>query len=332
VWPQTRGTSPVGSPASRAPFRYWVQHQFPLPFMTTLYTQQDTNIRKTWLLITVFFVLIIGLGFLFSQVYGSSEILYIAVALSIGMNIMAYWKSDAIALALSHAQPIKRAGNEYVYRIIENLCITAGLPMPRMYIIQSQQINAFATGRNPQHSAIAITTGAIEKLKNEELQGVLAHELSHVGNRDILISSVVVVLSGLIAILGDWFLRISFWGGRGNDDNKSGGAILLVIGLIAAILAPIAATMIQLAVSRKREFLADASGALLTRYPDGLANALEKISQEEIPFRYAHNATAHLFISSPFKGKEGTSWFTKLFMTHPPLQERIKILRGMDIK
>lgn len=296
-----------------------------------LYTQQSVNIRKTWFLMTVFLVLIIFLGWLFGTIQGSPEILYIAVALSVGMNIMAYWKSDAIALAMSHAQPIKREGHEYVYRLVENLCITAGLPMPRMYIINSPQINAFATGRDPKHSAIAVTTGAIEKLENEELQGVLAHELAHIGNRDILISSVVVVLSGLIAILADWFLRISFWSGRGSDDNKNGGAILIVIGLMAAILAPLAASMIQMAVSRKREFLADASGALLTRYPDGLANALEKISKEEVPLRHAHNATAHLFISSPFKGKEGASWFTKLFMTHPPIQERIKILRGMRV-
>ncbi|OGM97577.1 MAG: zinc metalloprotease HtpX [Candidatus Yanofskybacteria bacterium RIFCSPHIGHO2_01_FULL_41_21] len=299
--------------------------------MATLYTQQDSNIRKTWLLMTVFLVLIIAFGFLFSQIYGSPEILYIAVILSIGMNVVAYWKSDTIALAMSHAKPIKREGNEYIYRMIENLSITAGLPMPRVYIIESDQINAFATGRDPKHSAIAVTQGALTKLENEELEGVLAHELSHIGNRDILISTVVVVLSGLIAIMADWFLRISFWGGRSSDDNKSGGAILLVVGLIAAILAPLAATIIQLAVSRKREFLADASGALLTRYPDGLANALEKIGKEEIPLKFAHNATAHLFISNPFKGKEGTSWFTRLFLTHPPIQERIKILRNMSV-
>jgi len=279
---------------------------------------------------TVFLVLIIAFGFLFSQIYGSPIILYIAVALSIGMNITAYWKSDTIALAMSRAKPIKREGNEYVYRMIENLSITAGLPTPRMYLIDSPQINAFATGRNPEHSAVAVTTGAIEKLENEELQGVLAHELAHIGNRDILISSVVVVLSGLIAILAEWFLRISFFSGRGN--NKSGGGALIIVGLLAAILAPLAATIIRLAVSRKREFLADASGALLTRYPDGLANALEKISKEEIPLKFAHNATAHLFISNPFKGKEGKSWFTKLFMTHPPVQDRIRILRGMGVK
>ncbi len=280
---------------------------------------------------TVFLVLIIAFGFLFSQIYGSPEILYIAVILSIGMNVVSYWKSDSIALAMSHAKPIKREGNEYIYRMIENLSITAGLPMPRVYIIESDQINAFATGRDPKHSAIAVTQGALTKLENEELEGVLAHELSHIGNRDILISTVVVVLSGLIAIMADWFLRISFWGGRSSDDNKSGGAILLAVGLVAAILAPLAATIIQLAVSRKREFLADASGALLTRYPDGLANALEKIGNEQVPLKFAHNATAHLFISNPFKGKEGTSWFTRLFLTHPPIQERIKILRNMSV-
>ena len=299
--------------------------------MATLYTQQDSNIRKTWLLMTVFLVLIVALGFLFGQIYGSPDNLYFAVALSIGMNVVAYWKSDSIALAMSHAKPIKREGNEYIYRMIENLSITAGLPMPRVYIIESDQINAFATGRDPKHSAIAVTQGALTKLENEELEGVLAHELSHIGNRDILISTVVVVLSGLIAIMADWFLRISFWGGRSSDDNKSGGAILLAVGLVAAILAPLAATIIQLAVSRKREFLADASGALLTRYPDGLANALEKIGNEQVPLKFAHNATAHLFISNPFKGKEGTSWFTRLFLTHPPIQERIKILRNMSV-
>lgn len=278
---------------------------------------------------TGFLLLVIALGWVFAYSTQTPEILYIAVALSIGMNFMAYWKSDSIALAMSHAQPIKREGNEYIYRIVENLSITAGLPMPRIYLMQSPQINAFATGRDPKHAAIAVTTGAIEKLENEELEGVIAHELSHIGNRDILVMSVVVVLSGLIAILADWFMRISFWGGSDND-NKS-GAVMLAIGLLAAILAPLAASLIQMAVSRKREFLADASGALLTRYPEGLARALEKIGAEEVPLRHAHAATAHLFISNPFKGKEKTSWFTRLFMTHPPIHERVRILRGMRV-
>lgn len=302
-------------------------------FVATLYTQHDSNIRKTWLLMTAFFLLIIVLGFLFDYIYRTPQILYFAVVLSVGMNILAYWKSDAIALAMANAKPIARAGNEYVYRMVENLAITAGLPMPRLYIIPSEQINAFATGRNAKHAAIAVTTGAIEKLKNEELEGVLAHELSHVGNNDILVSSITVVLAGLISILADWFLRISFWGGRNRDDDNNGGnAIVFAIGIAAAILAPLAATMIQFAVSRKREFLADASGALLTRYPEGLANALEKIASDPQPMRMASNSTAHLFISNPFKGKQERSWFARLFMTHPPIEERIRILRGMEIK
>lgn len=294
-----------------------------------LYSHKDSNIRKTWLLLTLFFIFIIGLGWIFSRVYNSPEILYFAVILSLFMNGLSYWFSDKIALSMSGARPIKREENLYLYRIVENLCISAGLPLPRLYILESNQINAFATGRSPKNGAIAVTRGALGKLQNEELEGVIAHELSHIGNRDILISTVVVVLSGVIAMLADWFLRISFWGG-GDDDNR-GGALILLIGLIAAILAPIAAMLIQLSVSRKREFLADASAALLTRYPDGLASALEKISHDNIPMRHAHNATAHLFISNPFKGKSGHNWFAKLFLTHPPIGERIKILRDMHI-
>ncbi|MDO8591926.1 MAG: M48 family metallopeptidase, partial [bacterium] len=204
-------------------------------------------------------------------------------------------------------------------------------PLPHIYLIDSSQINAFATGRDPKHAAIAVTTGALQKLQNEELEGVLAHELSHIGNRDILISTVVVVLAGVIAIVADWFLRISFFGGQGRDDDNRGGGIMLLIGLLVAILAPLASTLIHLAVSRKREYLADASGALLTRYPDGLASALEKIGNDQSHLQHAHNATAHLFISSPFKGKEGANWLARLFMTHPPLVDRIKILRGMKV-
>lgn len=301
--------------------------------MVNLYDQKGANIRKTWLLMIMFLVLIVFIGWLFGYLYNSPEILYFAILLSLFMNFFAYWYSDKVALAMSGAKPVKREENQYLYRIVENLCITAGLPLPRLYIINSPQINAFATGRSPKHSAVAVTTGAIEKLENEELEGVIAHELSHIGNRDILISSVVVVLAGLVAILADWFLRASMWGGFGRDnDNKQGGAIVLLIGLAVAILAPLVATVIRLAVSRRREFLADASSALLTRYPDGLANALEKIARDDVPLRYAHNGTAHLFISNPFKGKTGKNWFAKLFMTHPPLEERIKILRGMELK
>lgn len=301
--------------------------------MANLYQQKDSNIRKTWLLMTGFFLFIIAFGWIISYVWQAPEILYFAVFLSMGMNIVAYWKSDSIALAMSRARPIPREGNEYIYRMIENLSITAGLPMPRVYLIDSPQINAFATGRDPKHAAVAVTTGSIQKLQNEELEGVLAHELSHIGNRDILISTVVVVMAGLISILSDIILRATFHGSFGGDrDNRGGGGAVLLLGLVAAILAPIAATIIQLAVSRKREFLADASGALLTRYPEGLARALEKIGGDQDPMRFAHNGTAHLFIANPFKGKEALNWFAKLFSTHPPIEERVKILRGMDIK
>lgn len=276
-------------------------------------------------------MLLIALGWLFSIYFGRPQVLYGFIIFSVFMNFIAYWQSDKIALAVSGAHPIKREQNPYLYRIIENLCITAGLPMPRVFLIASNQINAFATGRNPQHAAVAVTEGALAKLQNEELEGVIAHELSHIGNRDILVSSVIVVIAGVISIMADIFLRTSLWGGRSRDDNNRSGSVLAVLTIIAAILAPIAATLIQLAVSRKREFLADASGALLTRYPDGLANALEKISGDESALKFANSATAHLFISSPFKGKEGVSWFAKLFMTHPPLAERIRILRGMRV-
>lgn len=297
--------------------------------MINLYQQKDLNIRKTWLLITLFLVLIIGLGWLASYFLQSPQILYLAVILAIIMNMVAYWNSDKIALSMSGARPIKREDDLYLYRMIENLTITAGLPMPRVYKIESPQINAFATGRDPKHAAIAVTTGALQKLQNEELEGVLAHELSHIGNRDILVSTVVVVLAGVVAIVADWFLRISFWGGR--DDDNRGNGLMLLIGLLVAILAPLASTLIHLAVSRKREYLADTSGALLTRYPEGLASALEKIGDDHSHLEHAHNATAHLFISSPFKGKESASWLTRLFMTHPPLEDRIKILRGMKL-
>src|SRR3989344_3895526 len=207
--------------------------------MANLYAQKDSNIRKTWLLLTGFFLFIMAFGWIISYVWQAPEILYFAVFLSIGMNLIAYWKSDSIALAMSRAKPVAREGNEYVYRMVENLCITAGLPAPRIYLIDSPQINAFATGRDPQHAAVAITTGAIQKLQNEELEGVLAHELSHISNRDILISTVVVVMAGVISILSDIILRATFHGSfsGGDRDNRGGGGIVLVIGLVAAILA-----------------------------------------------------------------------------------------------
>ena len=293
-----------------------------------LYTHQDANVRKTWALMTGAFVLLIGLGWILSQVYRDPAILYGFAVFSVLGNIVAYWKSDSIAIAMSGARPVAREENVRMYRIVENLCITAGLPLPRLYVIEGAQINAFATGRDPKHAAVAVTRGALEQLDDNELSGVLAHELSHVGNRDILVSTVVVVMAGIIAIVSDWFLRSLAWGG--DRDRNNGGTVVLVLGIVAAILAPIAATLIRMAVSRKREYLADTSGALLTRYPEGLASALEKIARDQATLPRAHSATAHLFLSSPFKGKSARNWLTQLFNTHPPLEDRIRILRGMQ--
>ncbi len=260
-----------------------------------------------------------------SLAFQNPAILYIAVAFSLVMNILAFWFSDKIALSIARAKPVERRELPELYNVVENLSIAAGLPMPRLYIINEPQLNAFATGRNPKNSAVAVTTGALAKLNRTELEGVLAHELSHIGNRDILVSTIAVVLSGVIAMVADIFLRMLFW----SSNERRGGPAVLIAAIAAAILAPFAAMLLRLAVSRKREFLADASGALLTRYPEGLASALEKISNDSNLMRSASDATAHLYISNPFKGKERASWFVKLFLTHPPIEERIKILRGL---
>lgn len=297
----------------------------------TLYTQAESNIRKTWLLLIAFLIFIIALGWLFSYLLDNSIFLILAVIIALLQSFFAYWYSDKIVLAMTRARPIEKKDNPELYRIVENLCIAAGLPLPRICIIAEQQPNAFATGRNAEHAVVAVTQGLLEKLERSELEGVLSHELSHIGNKDMLLGTVIVILIGIVALISNWFLRISFWGGTRRDSRDSSGPILMILGIIAAILAPIAAILIQLAVSRKREFLADASGALLTRYPEGLAKALEKISADPNPMRIANNSTAHLFIASPFRGKQSKSWFTKLFMTHPPVEERISALRGMEI-
>ncbi len=300
----------------------------------TLYTHIDSNIRKTWLLMSLFFIFIIALGWLFSYIFESQEILIFAIIFSLLMNFLSYWYSDKIVLALSRAKEIKKEEAPQLYRLVENLSITAGLPLPKIYIINESAPNAFATGRNAKHAVIAVTRGLLEKLEKVELEGVLAHELAHIGNRDMLLQTVVVILAGIIALLSNLFLRMSFFGGmRRRSSRQSGylGLILFALMIIAVILAPIAATLIRLAISRKREFLADASGALLTRYPDGLIRALEKISADPNPLQVASSATAHLYIANPFKGKQALDWFAKLFSTHPPIEERIKILRAMNI-
>jgi heat shock protein HtpX len=300
--------------------------------MPSIYTQADSNTRKTWFLITGFLVFVIAVGWLFGYLLGNDSILYIAVFLSIFMSVGSYWYSDKIVLSMARAEPVEHKDNPELYHIVENLCITAGLPVPKIYIIPEMQPNAFATGRDKNHAVVAVTQGLLQRLDKTELQGVLAHELSHIGNKDMLLSTVVVILAGVIAMASNMFLRISFFGGRrSSDDDNKVGALLAILGLVAAILAPIAATLIQLAISRKREFLADADGALLTRYPEGLASALEKISSDATPMKTANTATSHLYISSPFKGKQGATWFVKLFSTHPPVEERVKVLRDMKV-
>jgi len=298
--------------------------------MATLYTQAASNIRKTWLYLTFFLIFIIAIGWFFSYYYQNQMILYIATVFSILTSFSGYWYSDKIVLVMTKAREIKHTENPELYHVVENLCITAGLPLPKIYIIDESQPNAFATGRDAKHAIVAVTRGLLEKLEKTELEGVIAHELSHIGNKDMLLQTIVVVLAGIIVNLSNIFLRMSFFGGRRDSDSRGGG-ILAILGIVAIILAPIAATLIQLAISRKREFLADASGALLTRYPEGLAQALEKISKDPNPLRVANNSTAHLFISSPFRGKQSVGWLAKLFLTHPPVQERIKALRNMSV-
>lgn len=296
------------------------------------YTQISKNKAYSVLLIMIFLLVIIGLGFIFSQAYGAPEILLFAVVFSSVSALISYFFSDKIALSMSGAKQIDLNANPELYRIVENLSITAGLPMPRIYIIEDSALNAFATGRNPNNAVVAVTTGLLQKLDKTELEGVLAHELSHIGNYDIRFMALVVVLVGIITLLADWMLRMSLFGGsKKNSEGGGNNGIFLLIGIGLAILSPIIGMLIQLAVSRQREYLADATGALITRYPEGLASALEKIAGDHQPLETANKATAHMYISNPLRDHEGDSqsWFAGLFNTHPPIEERIKRLREM---
>lgn len=303
--------------------------------MATLYTQQNKNVYKTWLYMSLFVAIFAAIGLLLAYVYQDVNIFYWAIAISIIMNIFSYWYSDKVALSMAGAREVTRSEYPEFWNSAENLAITAGLPMPKLYVIDDPIPNAFATGRNKNHSAIAATTGLLSMLNKAELEGVIAHEMSHIGNRDILISTIVVIMVSAISFLSQMFFRVRMFGG--SDKKEEGGAIMIIISILAIILAPIAATIIQLAISRKREFLADASGALLTRYPEGLASALQKISQFHQPLTHANSATAHMYIVNPMglnsdteneKQDQKVSWFAKLFMTHPPVSERIKALIG----
>ncbi len=306
--------------------------------MATLYTHQSQNVAKTWFLMAIFFIVVILFGWFFSFYYGNPNILYFFVGFSILMNFFSYWFSDKIVLTLAGAKLAKREEYFDLYTNVENLAITAGLPMPKVYVIEDNAPNAFATGRDKDHAVVAATTGLLNILDKSELEGVIAHELSHIGNRDMLLSTVVVVLVGFIALLADVFTRSLFFGGNRDGDNKANG-IFMLIGIILSILAPIFALLIQLAISRKREFLADASGALLTRYPEGLASALQKISKHSHPMARQSKAIAHLYIADPspqdsrqsvgqVKGFGLGKKIGGLFSTHPPVEERVKALIG----
>jgi heat shock protein HtpX len=296
-----------------------------------MYSQIDSNKRKTIFLIVIFALIVLLIGWTYGQMTDTGYSgLALAAIISIVMSLGSYFAGDKVALLTAGAKgPITEADSQYVYHLVENLAITAGLPNPKVYIMPDPAINAFATGRDPKHASIALTQGAIEKLNKLELEGVIAHELSHVKNYDILLMTVVIVLVGLITLLSDWFIRMRLFGGRDRDSKESGQLqmILLVVGVIFLILSPIIGKLIQLAISRKREFLADASGSLLTRYPAGLAGALEKIAADSQPLDHANNATAHLYIANPFGNSR--KFLSKMFATHPPIEERIALLKNM---
>ncbi len=297
-----------------------------------IYSAISSNTWKTWLIMALFIVFITTLGFVFGKAsgYGLS---YAGFALILAglMSFGSYYYSDKLVLATVGAQQIEKKDNPELFRIVENLAIGDGIPMPKIYIINQLAANAFATGRDPKHAVICVTSGILQLLNKSELEGVIAHEMSHVKNYDTRLMGIVAILVGFVAILANMFMNNMWWGGfrRSDREDSNGQAIFLAIGILFAILSPIVATLIQLAVSRKREYLADASGALLTRYPAGLANALEKIAKDSRPLMGASNATAHLFIENPFKGKSATTWFSSLFDTHPPIEDRIRILRSM---
>lgn len=300
--------------------------------MATIYTHISENKNKTAVLIGLFFIVVVGLGWIFSYGFDNPAILVFAVFWAITQAVASYYYCDSITLAISGARQVPRQEPFLgLHRVVENLAITAGLPKPKIYIIDDTAPNAFATGRDPKHASIAVTKGLLEKLNKTELEGVLAHELSHVGNYDIRVMTIVVVLVGVVTLLADWLLR-SLWFRGGRRERGENGQILMIAAIVFAILSPLFATLIQLAVSRKREFLADASGALLTRYPQGLASALEKIAQDREPLEVANRATAHLYIADPIKNhqnKKSAGWIFGLFSTHPPVAERVKRLKQM---
>ncbi|MFH1107060.1 MAG: M48 family metallopeptidase [Candidatus Micrarchaeota archaeon] len=294
--------------------------------MASFWSEMAGNRTRTWLLFAFFFALLFAVAYFFGWYTGMGSFgIAFAAIVAVLLTVGGYYYSDKIVLATTGARPANKQEHQYLVNVVEGLSLAAGIPQPRIYVIDDDSINAFATGRDPQHAVVCVTTGALKKLNREQLEGVVAHEISHVKNEDIKVMMLAAVFAGCIIILSDMLIRVRLFGGGGNDRGGRGGAIFMVVGFLLVILAPIFAQVIRLAVSRSREYLADASGAQLTRYPEGLASALDRISKDAAPMRNASNATAHLFISNPFKAKMMGS----LFSTHPPLDDRIKRLRAM---
>jgi heat shock protein HtpX len=297
--------------------------------MQTLYSQRSSNIAKTWLLMAVFLGIVVAVGYGISWYFQNYIFLAIAIVFALGMNIFSYWNSHKVVLRMTGAQPVDKHAAPELYSIVENLAIRTGLPKPKVYLIDDPAPNAFATGRNPEHAVVAATTGLLQILDRNELEGVMAHEMAHIQNRDMLVMTVAVVLAGFIAMVADFFTHALLFGG-----DRDRHPAFLIAGVVGIILAPIAAQLIQMAISRKREYVADASGALMTRYPEGLASALEKISGHSQPMQKTSHATAHLFISDPFGKGKTRSFMQKLgglFQTHPPAEDRIAKLRALDV-
>lgn len=299
-----------------------------------MYDQINSNKWKSLAMVVVFVLFVLGVGFVIGAAWGGTDSWYIglgiAFAIALIMSLVSYFKSDKIALRISGARPLADGEFPRYRNTIEGLAVAAGLPTPAIYVIQSPALNAFATGRNPENSAVAVTTGLLEALNNQELEGVVAHEISHIKNYDILLQTITIVLVGTIIMLSDLFLRTFWFRDRDSGDSGQAGLILAVIGIVLAILAPIIAQMIKLAISRKREYLADANGALLTRYPPGLASALARLRDENRPLKTANKATAHLYIVQPLRPSRSEKKRSGLFDTHPPIEERIRRLEQMS--
>ncbi|MBU0647992.1 M48 family metallopeptidase [Patescibacteria group bacterium] len=295
-----------------------------------MYKEIDRNIYTTWLILIVFFLLIVILGYLYGEVTDIGLFgLLIGLFVAVPSVLIGYYSADSLVLMMAGAKEIQKKDNPMLYNTVENLAITAGMPTPKIYIIEDQAMNAFATGRGPEHAVVAVTSGLLNRLEKIELEGVIAHELSHIKNYDTRLGVMVVIFVGLIAVMADIFWRSGF---RRSDSRKRSSTVLMIVGLVFIILSPVIAKLLQLALSRNREFLADADGALLSRYPDGLARALEKISGQANMLKRSNSAMNHLFIINPFESLEGQrikSWFSNLFATHPPTEERIRRLREM---